>query len=219
MIDVIRTSKLGKSYERGREVVHALVDASVTVKRGEFVSIIGPSGSGKTTLMNLLGCLDTPTSGSYLLNGREIQGLKERELSRVRQENIGFVFQQFFLLPTLTVRENVELPLLFRNKGKNPSLKLLELVGLSHRLNHLPRELSGGEMQRVAVARALINSPEILLADEPTGNLDSENSEKIIALFRELHQQGLTIIVVTHNPAIAEIGDRTIHIRDGRIAV
>lgn len=218
MRDIIKTRNLSKSYQRGREAVHALVDASITIQRGELISIVGPSGSGKTTLMNMLGCLDTANSGSYMLKGQEISGLKERELAKVRQVNIGFVFQQFFLLPTLTVRENVELPLLFKDKGKNIALELLDLVGLTPRVNHFPKELSGGEMQRVAVARALVNSPEILLADEPTGNLDSVNSQKIIELFKELNQQGLTIIMVTHNPDIARIAHRTIAITDGRIA-
>ena len=219
MAHIIRAENLSKSYRRGSETVHALQEATLTLKAGEFASIVGPSGSGKTTFMNLLGCLDTPSSGSYLLSGNEIAGLKEKDLVRVRQENIGFVFQQFFLLPTLTVKENVELPLLFKNKGSNRSKELLETVGLTHRYNHLPKELSGGEMQRVAVARALINSPKILLADEPTGNLDTKTSEKVIALFRELHRSGLTIIMVTHNPELARIADRLITITDGRIKV
>ena len=219
MTHIIKAENLSKSYKRGSETVHALQEASLTIGAGEFISIVGPSGSGKTTLMNLLGCLDTPTSGKYLLDGIQIAGLKEKDLVKVRQENIGFVFQQFFLLPTLTVKENVELPLLFRNKGSNRSKEILETVGMSHRHTHLPKELSGGEMQRVAVARALINSPKILLADEPTGNLDTKNSEKVISLFRELHRSGLTIIMVTHNPELARIADRIVTITDGRIQV
>lgn len=219
MAHIIKTDSLSKTYKRGSETVYALQDANLTIEAGEFISIIGPSGSGKTTLMNMLGCLDAPSSGNYLLNGIQIAGLKEKDLVKVRQDNIGFVFQQFFLLPTLTVRENVELPLLFKNKGSNRSRELLETVGLTHRHTHLPKELSGGEMQRVAVARALINSPKILLADEPTGNLDSKNSEKVIALFRELHRSGLTVIMVTHNPELARITDRTITITDGKIQV
>ncbi|MDP3487075.1 MAG: ABC transporter ATP-binding protein [Bacillota bacterium] len=219
MAQIIKAESLSKSYKRGSETVHALQEASLLINAGEFISIVGPSGSGKTTFMNLLGCLDTPTSGKYLLNGTQIAGLKEKDLVKVRQENIGFVFQQFFLLPTLTVKENVELPLLFRNKGSNRSKEILETVGLSHRYTHLPKELSGGEMQRVAVARALINSPKILLADESTGNLDTKNSQKVIALFRELHRSGLTIIMVTHNPELARIADRIVTINDGRIQV
>ncbi|MBT9175800.1 MAG: putative ABC transporter ATP-binding protein YknY [Firmicutes bacterium] len=217
-MSVIKTSKLCKHYRRGSETVHALQDATLAIETGEFVAIVGPSGSGKTTLMNLLGCLDTPTSGSYRLRGQEVTGLKESGLVRLRQENIGFVFQQFFLLPTLTVEENTELPLLFRDKGKRLTHELLETVGLSHRRKHLPKELSGGEMQRVAIARALINNPAILLADEPTGNLDSKNSLKVIELFRELNSKGLTTIIVTHNREIATMANRTIAISDGQIA-
>ncbi|KAF0195181.1 MAG: putative ABC transport system ATP-binding protein [Bacillota bacterium] len=217
MAYIIKAENLSKSYKRGSETVYALQEANLVINAGEFISIVGPSGSGKTTFMNMLGCLDTPSSGGYLLNGTQIAGLKERDLVKVRQENIGFVFQQFYLLPTLTVKENVELPLLFQNKGLNRSKEILETVGLSHRYTHLPKELSGGEMQRVAIARALINSPKILLADEPTGNLDTKNSEKVITLFRELHRLGLTIIMVTHNPELARIADRIITMTDGRI--
>jgi len=216
-MSLIVTSKLGKNYRRGSETVHALEDASLTIKAGELLALVGPSGSGKTTFMNLLGCLDTPSSGSYLLNGQEIAGRKESELVKIRQQNIGFVFQQFFLLPTLTVQENVELPLLFNPSGKSRANELLELVGLTHRRHHLPKELSGGEMQRVAVARALINRPKILLADEPTGNLDSKNSEKVMALFNDLHKQGLTIVLVTHNMEIAKHSQRVVRLADGRI--
>ncbi|MBT9154524.1 MAG: putative ABC transporter ATP-binding protein YknY [Firmicutes bacterium] len=216
-MSVIKTGKLCKHYRRGSETVYALQNATLAIEAGEFVAIVGPSGSGKTTLMNLLGCLDTPTSGSYRLRGQEVTGLKESGLVRLRQENIGFVFQQFFLLPTLTVEENTELPLLFRDKGKRLTHELLETVGLSHRRKHLPKELSGGEMQRVAIARALINSPAILLADEPTGNLDSKNSLKVIELFRELNSKGLTTIIVTHNREIAAMANRTIAISDGQI--
>jgi len=219
MNPIIKTDNLSKLYKRGSETVYALQDASLTINQGEFISIVGPSGSGKTTFMNLLGCLDAPSSGSYCLNGIEVAGLKEKELVKVRQDNIGFVFQQFFLLPTLTVKENVELPLLFKNKGSNKSRELLETVGINHRHSHLPKELSGGEMQRVAIARALINNPKILLADEPTGNLDTKNSERVIELFRDLHRSGLTIIMVTHNPEIARIADRIVTITDGRIRV
>lgn len=216
-MSVIRTEKLCKQYRRGSETVYALQDAAISVEEGEFIAIVGPSGSGKTTLMNLLGCLDTATSGSYRLRGQEVVGLQESRLVRLRQENIGFVFQQFFLLPTLTVEENIELPLLFRDKRSKRTKELLEVVGLSHRRTHLPKELSGGEMQRVAIARALINSPAILLADEPTGNLDSKNSLKVIELFRELNCAGLTTIIVTHNHEIAAMAGRTVSISDGQI--
>jgi len=216
-MSIIQTDKLCKHYRRGSETVHALDRATLSIAGGDFVAIVGPSGSGKTTLMNLLGCLDTPTSGSYRLRGQETAGLKESGLVRLRQEHIGFVFQQFFLLPTLTVEENIELPLLFRDKRGKRTKELLETVGLSHRRTHLPRELSGGEMQRVAIARALINTPSILLADEPTGNLDSKNSLKVIELFRELNSGGLTTIIVTHNHDIAAVAGRTIAISDGRI--
>lgn len=216
-MSIIQTDKLCKHYRRGSETVHALDRATLSIAGGDFVAIVGPSGSGKTTLMNLLGCLDTPTSGSYRLRGQETAGLKESGLVRLRQEHIGFVFQQFFLLPTLTVEENIELPLLFRDKRGKRTKELLETVGLSHRRTHLPGELSGGEMQRVAIARALINTPSILLADEPTGNLDSKNSLKVIELFRELNSGGLTTIIVTHNHDIAAVAGRTIAISDGRI--
>jgi len=216
-VNLIATDKLSKNYRRGSETVHALVEASLAVKQGELISLVGPSGSGKTTFMNLLGCLDTPSSGSYLLNGTQVAGRKEDELVKLRRDNIGFVFQQFFLLPTLTVQENVELPLLFHPKGKSRATELLDTVGLSKRRHHLPRELSGGEMQRVAIARALINSPKMLLADEPTGNLDSKNSEVVMGLFGELHRQGLTIVLVTHNMEIARRSGRVIRLVDGRI--
>jgi putative ABC transport system ATP-binding protein len=215
----MQTEKLSKSYVRGSETVYALQDASISMAHGEFAAVIGPSGSGKTTLLNLLGCLDTPTSGSYLLSGREVAGLRESQLVKVRRENIGVVFQQFHLLPTLTVNENVELPLLFsRGKGKTRRAEeLLDIVGLSHRRSHLPRELSGGEMQRVAIARALINSPKVLLADEPTGNLDSKNSAKILQLFAGLNRDGLTIVMVTHNADVAKCAQHIITLADGRI--
>jgi len=186
------------------------------------VAIVGPSGSGKTTLLNLLGCLDTPTEGSLRINGIEINGLKEKDLVKLRRENIGFIFQQFFLLPTLTVRENIELPLLFSQKsnyksGKDRIDELTELVGFKARTHHLPYQLSGGEMQRVAISRALINEPEIILADEPTGNLDSVTSQKIYELFKEINNQGLTLITVTHNIDLAKKAHRTIYLSDGKI--
>ncbi|MCJ7654016.1 MAG: ABC transporter ATP-binding protein, partial [Dehalococcoidia bacterium] len=196
--EVISAKGLTKIYHRGSEEIHALKDASFAIGRGEFVAIVGPSGSGKTTMLNLIGCLDTPTRGSLRLNGIEVNGLKERDLVKLRRENIGFVFQQFFLLPTLTVRENIELPLLFSRKNgyKGQIDEVIELVGLKARAEHLPGQLSGGEMQRVAIGRALINEPKIILADEPTGNLDSATSLRIFELFQNLNSQGLTLIVV-----------------------
>lgn len=216
---LITANKLTKVYQRGSEKVFALKDASFTVHRGEFLAIVGPSGSGKTTLLNLLGCLDRPTWGTLKLNGTEINELKEKELAKLRRDNIGFVFQQFFLLPTLTVKENIELPLLFSNKndGEKVVKEIIDLVGLSNRANHLPHQLSGGEMQRVAIGRALVNSPKVLLADEPTGNLDSITAETIYQLFLRLNREGLTIIVVTHNLDLAGIAHRVIRLKDGRI--
>lgn len=217
---IISADKLTKAYRRGSEEIFALKDACFSIDRGEFVSIVGPSGSGKTTLLNLLGCLDAPTGGTLKLNGKEVSGLKERDLVKLRRENIGFVFQQFYLLPTLTVSENIELPLLFskRNGYNNAVNSILEKVGLQGRARHLPGQLSGGEMQRVAVGRALINNPKIILADEPTGNLDSHTATKIYDLFRALNGQGLTLIVVTHNMELAKVAHRIISLRDGEIA-
>ncbi|MBM3150317.1 MAG: ABC transporter ATP-binding protein [Chloroflexi bacterium] len=217
--DVIVAKELTKTYHRGSEEIHALKDVSFSIKKGDFVAIVGPSGSGKTTLLNLLGCLDSPTHGSLRLNGVETTGLKEKALVKLRRDNIGFVFQQFFLLPTLTVRENIELPLLFtrRNGYGNNSHEILEMVELEARAEHLPNQLSGGEMQRVAIGRALINRPKIILADEPTGNLDSATAHKIMELFQGLNKQGLTLIIVTHNIELAKMAWKTIHLRDGEI--
>ena len=186
---------------------------------GEFVSIIGPSGSGKTALLNVLGCLDTPTSGSLLLNGTETSGMKETDLVKLRRDNIGFVFQQFYLMPTLTARENIELPLLFSKKDENKGRidDVLEMVGLADRGDHLPGQLSGGEMQRVAIGRALINDPKIILADEPTGNLDSATSKMIFELFSELNRRGLTLVIVTHNLDLARQAQKMYTLRDGQI--
>jgi ABC-type lipoprotein export system ATPase subunit len=219
MSDIIEARDLSKVYRRGREDIHALKNVNFRVGEGEFVSIIGPSGSGKTALLNLLGCLDTPTSGSLRLNGTETNGLKERDLVCLRRDNIGFVFQQFYLMPTLTARENIELPLLFSHKnGKHGRIdEVLEMVGLSDRGDHLPSQLSGGEMQRVAIGRALINDPKIILADEPTGNLDSATSQKIYRLFSELNDRGLTLVVVTHNLELARQAHKMYTLRDGQI--
>jgi putative ABC transport system ATP-binding protein len=218
--EFISGNNLTKTYHRGSETVYALKDASLTVAEGEMLAIVGPSGSGKTTLLNLLGCLDTPTSGSLMVNGTDISNLREADLVKVRRENIGFVFQQFFLLPTLTVEENIALPYLFARNGNHHNEKINEvinMVGLSTRAKHLPHQLSGGEMQRVAVGRALANAPRILLADEPTGNLDSITADKIFDLFRDLNSHGLTLIIVTHNMELAKKAHRLISLRDGHI--
>jgi len=216
---ILVANKLTKMYRRGNEKVFALYDASLSVPRGEFLAIVGPSGSGKTTLLNLLGCLDKPTWGNLELDGIEVSRLKEGELVKVRRKYIGFVFQQFFLLPTLTVKENIELPLLFSGKkSREEAVKeVIDIVGLSNRASHLPHQLSGGEMQRVAIGRALVNSPKILLADEPTGNLDSVTAAAIYQLFQKLNQEGLTIIVVTHNLELANCAHRVISLKDGRV--
>lgn len=219
MKSIIEAKGLTKVYHRGREEIHALKNVDFRVDAGEFVTIIGPSGSGKTALLNIIGCLDTPTGGCLQLNGAEVSGLRERDLVKLRRENIGFVFQQFHLMPTLTARENIELPLLFshKNGGRNKVDKVLQMVGLEERGDHLPGQLSGGEMQRVAVGRALINDPHIILADEPTGNLDSATSLMIFDLFKELNRKGLTLIIVTHNEDLARRSEKMYTLRDGMI--
>lgn len=217
---MIVLEKLAKSYRRGAEEVHALEGIDLTIGAGEFIAVVGPSGSGKTTLLQMLGCLDTPSHGTMLIDGQAVEGMKEAELVRLRRDKIGFVFQQFYLLPGLSVFDNVALPLLFsrRPPARDKIAALIERVGLSGRINHRPNQLSGGEMQRVAVARALVNGPELLLADEPTGNLDSANSEKIFSLLASLHGEGLTVVMVTHNPELAQRAERIIPLRDGRLA-
>ncbi|MFW6254722.1 MAG: ABC transporter ATP-binding protein [Chitinivibrionales bacterium] len=217
---VISLQDVSKHYQRGAETVHALQDISLEVAAGEYIAIAGHSGSGKTTLLNLIGCLDRPTCGRIMVNGAEIHDAGEKQLNKLRQTAIGFVFQQFFLIPTLTVMENVQLPALFsgRKVGERAG-ELLEMVGLGKRMNHLPGQLSGGEMQRVAIARSLINSPPILLADEPTGNLDSRNAETIIELFETLNRDGMTVVMVTHNIDLVKRCGRTVHIEDGMVNV
>jgi putative ABC transport system ATP-binding protein len=216
-MSIIIATDISKTYQRGREEVCALRDVNIAIEPGEFVSIVGPSGAGKTALMNILGCLDAPTGGKLAIDGIEVTGKKEAELVKIRREHIGFVFQQFFLIPTLSVGENIGLPLIFSYRPYDRQMieSLLEKVGLSHRANHLPGQLSGGEMQRVAIARALVNNPSILLADEPTGNLDSVTADGIYRLFEDLHRQGITVIVVTHNRELAQRAGRVITIRDG----
>lgn len=218
-MSVLEVKDLTKVYSRGREEIHALSGVDFSISEGEFVSIIGPSGSGKTALLNVLGCLDTSTSGSLLLNGTQTSGMKETDLVKLRRDNIGFVFQQFYLMPTLTARENIELPLLFSKKDVNKGRidDVLEMVGLTERGDHLPGQLSGGEMQRVAIGRALINDPKIILADEPTGNLDSATSKMIFELFSELNKKGLTLIIVTHNLDLARQAQKMYTLRDGQI--
>jgi putative ABC transport system ATP-binding protein len=219
---VIKTLELTKVYEMGSEQVHALRGVDVEIHKGEYVAIMGPSGSGKSTLMNLIGCLDSPTSGKYWLAGRLVSDLDDDELAFIRNKEIGFVFQTFNLLPRATALHNVELPLIYNGTPAEERIekakKALERVDLMDRMTHKPNELSGGQRQRVAIARALVNSPSIVLGDEPTGNLDSKTGEEIMALFENLHQQGNTIILVTHENDIAQHAHRIIHIRDGKIA-
>jgi putative ABC transport system ATP-binding protein len=216
-MSMITARDISKIYRRGREEVCALRGVDLAIEPGEFVSIVGPSGAGKTALMNILGCLDAPTGGTLTLDGVDVTAKGESELVKIRRKHIGFVFQQFFLIPTLTVGENVGLPLLFSGTSyeRQKIESLLEKVGISHQADHLPGQLSGGEMQRVAIARALVNNPRILLADEPTGNLDSVTADGIYRLFDELHAQGITVIVVTHNRELAGRAGRVITIRDG----
>ena len=219
---MIKTLELTKVYEMGSEQVHALCGVDVEIHKGEYVAIMGPSGSGKSTLMNLIGCLDSPTSGKYWLAGRLVSDLDDDELAFIRNKEIGFVFQTFNLLPRATALHNVELPLIYNGTPAEERIekakKALERVDLMDRMTHKPNELSGGQRQRVAIARALVNSPSIVLGDEPTGNLDSKTGEEIMTLFENLHKQGNTIILVTHENDIAQHAHRVIHIRDGKIA-
>jgi putative ABC transport system ATP-binding protein len=218
---LIETKDLWKTYRMGSEEIHALRGVSLQIARGEYVAIMGPSGSGKSTLMNLIGCLDTPTKGGYLLNNKQVSQMNDNELARIRNEEIGFVFQTFNLLPRASALQNVELPLVYAGvPGKeraNRARQALEKVELGDRMGHRPNELSGGQRQRVAIARALVNNPSILLADEPTGNLDSKTGAEIMALFARLHESGNTIVLVTHEADIAAYARRSIHLRDGQV--
>ena len=210
-----------KIYNPGENEVRALDHVDVTIQENEFVAIIGHSGSGKSTLMNMLGCLDVPTSGTYFLHGQDVSGMSDDELSDVRNREIGFIFQGFNLIPSLTAEENVELPLIYRRVGKRERKQLarqaLEKVGLSHRMFHKPSEMSGGQQQRVAIARAITQAPPIILADEPTGNLDSHSTREIMGILKKLHQDGHTVILITHDNDIADRAERVIRIRDGKI--
>lgn len=219
MNNAVELEGVAKSFRRGRETILAVNDVTLSIAAGEFVAIVGPSGSGKTTLLNLIGCVDKPDKGTVRIEGQATSVLTERNLTAIRARKIGFVFQQFFLLPTLTAAENVLLPTLFLRNGDQSAraIELLERVHLQGRARHLPGQLSGGEMQRVAIARALINEPKILLADEPTGNLDSHNAELIMEIFRELNAAGLTILMVTHNLELANEARRMVVLKDGSV--
>src|SRR4051812_40614611 len=218
---LIETRDLWKTYVMGSEEIHALRGVSIAIERGEYVAIMGPSGSGKSTLMNLIGCLDTPSKGTYLLNGKHVSTMNDNELARIRNEEIGFVFQTFNLLPRASALQNVELPLVYAGvpskERQERARGALDKVELTSRMSHRPNELSGGQRQRVAIARALVNNPSILLADEPTGNLDSKTGMEIMGVFARLHQAGNTIILVTHEPDIAAYAHRVISIRDGQV--
>ena len=216
---MIRMDGIQKTYRVGDLEVPAVRGISLHIRKGEFVAIMGPSGCGKSTLMNLMGCLDTPDTGSYRLDGQEVAGLDDDALSTIRNRKIGYVFQSFNLLPRATALENVELPLIYRDEGgiRAKATAALASVGLADRSHHKPTELSGGQQQRVATARALVTDPAILMADEPTGNLDTKASEEIMALLKDLHRQGRTIVLVTHEPDIARYAERTIHLKDGQV--
>lgn len=218
---MIQLHEVSKIYEMGNDMIYALDHASMEVREGEFVSIVGPSGSGKSTMMNIIGCLDTADEGSYLLDGTAIERYSEKELARIRNRKIGFIFQNFNLLPRLTAEENVELPLIYQKlpvqERKQRVAEAMEQVELSHRSGHRPTELSGGQQQRVAIARALVTRPSLFLADEPTGNLDSKTGREIMELFHNLHQAGNTIVLITHDHQVAKEAERNIYIRDGKV--
>lgn len=219
---MIRLENVTKTYKMGEVLIHALNNVSLKVDKGEFISIMGPSGSGKTTFLNMVGCIDTPTSGKVFLDGRDVSRLKDKELTKIRLRNIGFIFQQFYLIPTLTALENVELPMkeakVPREERKKRAMKLFEHVDLSKRSKHYPNQLSGGEQQRVAIARALANNPKLLLADEPTGEIDTDAATRVVSLLRRFNEENnLTIVVVTHDPLVAKETKRSVEMVDGKI--
>ncbi|MDP2189093.1 MAG: ABC transporter ATP-binding protein [Sphingobacteriaceae bacterium] len=221
MQEIIRLTDIGRRYIMGMEEIHAIKSISVNINRNEYVALMGPSGSGKSTLMNIIGCLDTPSKGQYILNSTDVSRMNDEQLAEIRNKEIGFVFQTFNLLPRSTALENVALPLVYAGVSKSDRLdranEMLRLVGLQDRVHHKPNELSGGQRQRVAVARALVNNPSIILADEPTGNLDTKTSYEIMALFEEIHENGNTIILVTHEEDIARHAHRIVRLRDGLV--
>ena len=221
MSALVEIRDMSKIYNPGENEVRALDHVSLTIQKGEFVAIIGQSGSGKSTLMNMIGCLDVPTEGTYILNGQDVSRLKDDELSDIRNREIGFIFQGFNLIPNLTARENVELPLIYRGVSQKErhelSERALKIVGLEHRMNHKPSEMSGGQQQRVAIARAIAQAPPVILADEPTGNLDSASSKEIINVLKELHEDGRTVILITHDNDIAAQAKRVVRIMDGKV--
>ena len=221
MMPILKLTDICKDYQQGREPVRVLKNINLTVERGDYLAIMGPSGSGKTTLMNLIGCLDIPTSGSYELDGKDLKDLSDDELAEIRNKHIGFVFQSFHLMPKLDARDNVALPLLYADvplkERRQRAEEALKAVGLEDRMDFLPNQLSGGQCQRIAIARAMVGKPDILLADEPTGALDTKSGNQIMEIFRRLSDEGMTIIMITHEPAIAACADKTYHILDGEL--
>ena len=218
---ILKLTDICKDYQQGREPVRVLKNINLTVERGDYLAIMGPSGSGKTTLMNIIGCLDLPTSGSYELDGRDLKDLSDDELAEIRNRHIGFVFQSFYLMPKLNARDNVALPLLYADvplkERRERAEEALKAVGLGERMDFLPNQLSGGQCQRVAIARAMVTKPDLLLADEPTGALDTKSGSQIMEIFRQLSREGMTILMITHEPAIAACAEKTYHILDGEL--
>ena len=220
-MEILKLTDICKDYQQGKEPVRVLKNINLTVEKGDYIAIMGPSGSGKTTLMNLIGCLDVPTSGSYVLDGRDLKDLSDDDLADIRNRHIGFVFQHFHLLPKMTAQDNVALPLLYAGvslkERRERAAEALKAVGLEERMNFLPNQLSGGQCQRVAIARAMVGNPDILLADEPTGALDTKSGNQIMEIFRKLSDSGMTILMITHESAIARCADKTYHILDGEL--